>query len=180
MLNMNRADIGDHRDVRLCNRSQIGDLTEMVHTHFQDSDFRILRNCQNCHGHTDVIVVIFRCLCHPIGAAQHRSYHFLGGAFAHRAGDAQPIPFAAGDLTQRQPGILHHDCRVIPVVMGAQHRRSTFVQCSGNKVMPIPLALQGNKQLSGFQLSAVIVRAEKSDILIFGIDPAAAPKGSLL
>jgi hypothetical protein len=49
-----------------------------------------------------------------------------------------------------------------------------------DKIVAIPGALERHKQLAGQQLPRIVVCAQKSNIFILRVDPAAAPLRSLL
>ena len=182
---MHGADVHHHRQLRTGNLRQVGNLPEMVHTHLHHRHLGILRHGKDGHGHTDVVVVVGGGLGYPVGAFQHRRHHLLGGAFSHGAGDAhhlhaQAQPLLLCDFAQSQPHIRHHNGRIVPIAVGAQHRRRTFFQGCGDKVVSVPDTLQGQEQLPRLNLPAVIVGTQKGDLFIFFLHAAAAPKGCLL
>ena len=185
MLNMHGAYIDDHRQIRGSNIGKVGDLPEVVHTHFQDGNFCILRQGQNGLGHTDVVVVVGGAFAYSVSRLQHRGNHFLCGAFAHRTGDANylhanALPLSLGDQAQGDPGIFHHDGGIVPVTMGTQHGGRAFFQSRGNEIVTISYALKGNKQLVFFDLPGVVIGTQKGYIFIFRVNTATAPLCGLL
>ena len=183
-LNVAGSDVHDHRHIRMGNPGQVGNLPEMVHSHFQHRHLRIQRHFQNGHGHSDVVVVIGRGLGHPIGAGQHRRRHFLGGALAHGAGDghhlgADALQLLPGDVPQGLPGVFHIDGRVVPHLPAAQHRRSPLVHGRRDKVMPVPGALEHHKQLPRLNGPGIVSGTQESHVRILFFHSAAAPFGGL-
>ena len=181
---MGSADIDDHRYVRLADGGQVGHFPEMIHAHFQYRHLGILRHGQNGHGHADVVVVIHRGFGGTERPLQYGSDHFLGGAFAHGAGDAhhpetQPLPFAPGDISQGQPHVRHHNGGIVSLFVGTKHRRCSLFQGRRNKLMAVSGSLQCQKQLTGLQGSSIVAGPQESDLLVFLLHSAAAPKGRL-
>ena len=184
MLNMHCANINNNRQIGFADSSQICDLPEVVHTHFQYRNLGILGHGKNCHRHTNVIIMVSGGLAHFISAFQHCRHHFLGGAFTHRAGDAyhlhtDTIPFTTGNIAQSQAGIFHHNGGKIPILVGAKHSGCAFLQGSGNKIVTVALTLQGDKKLVFFDLPAVIIGTQEGNIFILRIHFAATPFGGL-
>ena len=58
MFDMHGADVGDNGDIGLCDRSQAGHFSEVVHAQLQNSRFGIVRHIEDGHGQTDVVVVV--------------------------------------------------------------------------------------------------------------------------
>ena len=181
---MHHAHIDDHSHIRPRDVGQIGNLAEMAHTHFQHSHFRIFGHSQNGHGHAQIIVEIGRCLADDKVTVQHRGDHFLGGAFAHRAGDthhlhADALPLGCGNTAQSDPGIVHDNGRIAFVAMLAQRRGRSLLERSGKKIMAVPDTLQRYKQLPRHQGAGIIGGAQEQNLFKLRIYPATAPIGSL-
>ena len=182
---MHGADIGDDGNVWLGNARQQGDLSEVVHAHFQDRRLVSPVQAQNCHRQAQAVIEILRCLLGAVGGAQHRSDHFLGGGLSHASRDAhhpqaQALPVAPGDVLQRSDRVAYGDRRnVLPDRLAHQHRRRAFIQRVGDESMAVARTGDGDEQLSRSELSAVKIRAAETHFRKGRCDRTAAPPGRL-
>ena len=116
-LDVRRADIGDHADVRLGYAREIANFAGMVHADFEHSHLRVVRHIEDAQRHADVVVEITARLAN----AQRRREQRRDGLFGHRlAGAAGDADHAAGSvrapafarpprqLLQRGERVFHH------------------------------------------------------------------------
>ena len=156
----------------------------MVHAHFHHGHLGILRHSQNCHGHTDVVIVIGRGLGRAEGGLHHLGNHFLGGAFAHRAGNAHHLhtdahPLTPGNLPQGQAGIGHIDGRIVPHHPGAQHRSGTVGHGIVNELVAVSDPLKGDEQLPRLEPPGIVGGTQEFHIGVFLFHCATAPGSGL-
>ena len=79
---MSRADVGDHRDVRLCATGETLDLAGATHAHLNHKNPVITAGLQERQRHSDVVVVVGGAGLYRSQCRQSRSDQFAGGGLA--------------------------------------------------------------------------------------------------
>ena len=158
MLDVGNADIGDDTHHRLCRVAQVLDLILGAHAHFHHRYLSFGGNAHQCFGRADLVILVALGFDDAEGGGHHCRYHFLGGGFAHAAGDAYHLGrhFGAvqrGDFQERPQTALYPQYLlcwgVVAVMLG--HRR--FGPCRQRPVDVVvaihPFPGQRNKKRPG-------------------------------
>ena len=97
VLNVRRADVGDHAPVGRGDARQRGDFAGVVHAHFDDGELVLRLEAQQLQGQAEALLRLPWDLRTWNFAPERRGYGFLGGGFAGRAGDGHDAaaPLAA-------------------------------------------------------------------------------------
>ena len=133
---------------------------EMVDTHFQYRNLRILRHGKHRQRHADFIIIISQGLMDPVFLREYGSNEFLGAGLPHASGDAYnlhrqlpavkfPYPF------QGFKAVLHQNagaCRLLRQPFAYYAQRAARKNLRYKPVSIHPFSFCGNKKeiLSGF------------------------------
>ena len=174
MFDMHGADVGDNSDIGLCDRSQAGHFSEVVHAQLQNSRFSIVRHIEDGHGQTDVVVVVALGASGAVGTLQHTGGHFLGRRFADAAGnadDGHTHPFAAGcgKIAVGLDGIGYKNGRDGRLDRSL-HKRGTCAKTGrhADKVMAVGLlTLDGDEEVAGLYSARIDLDAGDHALRLF-------------
>ena len=124
-LDVDRADVGDHRDFGLGDRRQLGDLAGAPHRHLEHQDLGVRRRLEHGQRQPDLGVEVLAVGVDPAG--QQRPGDVLDRGLADRAGDpddagTELAPPGAGQRLQRGQ-------RVVGGEDPARRRRGASSRC---------------------------------------------------
>ena len=186
MLNVHRADVGDDRKVRSCDIRQVFHLSEMVHAHFEHRDLRPLRNVENAHWKSEVVVMV------SVGARraelplQDAGRHFLRRRLADASGNAdhlqsKELAIARCDLSIGQQRVRHDKARKsrLDRMLDQRGSRAVFRRSSQKIVAVHTLALQRNEQISRRDGAGIRLNARDARLAAALRNVRAAPCGDL-
>ena len=123
LLQMHRADVRDHADVRPGERAELGDLAKAAHRQLEDAELGVRLDAADRQRNADLGVVA------PLGGdgprlrLADRGEDVLCRGLAHRAGDRDeprpaPLAHAAGERRERREHIVWDECRGCPAREG--------------------------------------------------------------
>ena len=120
-LDVSEACVGDHRNRRLDDRPELGDLARHAGPRLNDQRLRVSRRVEDRERHADEIVEVAGRSVHPPPRGQRGADHLLGARLAARAGDRhhrgagrqRPSP-RAGQQPQRGERVVHFEERQPP------------------------------------------------------------------
>jgi hypothetical protein len=106
---VDRADIGDHADIGVGDRAELGDLAQSAHPHLEHQDVGRLRGRQDREGQADLGVVVLRARLDL--SRKDRPADVLDRSLPRRPGDADDagaeiVAPAARQRLQRRQRIL--------------------------------------------------------------------------
>ena len=182
MLDVHRADVGNQRNVRLCDLRQIFHFAEVVHAHFEHGNLGVPRHIHDRHRQSQAVVLVALRLGRAERRFQQRRGHLLRRRLADGAGNAHHlhIEHRAVSRGNRAVGlhcVLHLDGRQIGIDRAAHQRSHRAVADRGlGKVVAVHLiALECNKQVSASHLAGIRLNSVDAERLILRQDLAAAP-----
>ena len=160
-LQMNHSHIQNGRHMGVCNFSQPGDFTFVVHPHFQHRPLVGLFQFQKCYGQSDEVVVVARVFQGPVAHFQNGGSHFLGGGFPRTPreggyfGVMLPAP-PGRQISQSPEGVIHLDDHSVRSLFKGDlkpffnhHACGTLPNRPGNKIMAVePVPFEGPEDIA--------------------------------